>query len=151
MIKAPACAAKGATWCGPYALATIAGITYEEALAKVKKVTHRKRITGMWNHEVESTAQKLGFKKFRFKYIPKKERTTLANSLDWLHPNRIYVVQITRHYVIVNTKDWTFTDNIFGGKWNPVSNELRSGRRRCVAFAEAYRIPDHVTSEPSSP
>lgn len=132
---------KGHTWCGPYALALVMGMTYEEALDRVKRSTRRKRIKGMWNTEVAKVLRGFGLRKCKFSYIPEKERTNLANMTDWFKPNRIYIVNVTDHYVVLNTKDWTMTDNCTEG-WVPINIEHKNGRRQTVAYCEAYRIPD---------
>lgn len=141
MITKPARAANGKTWCGPYALALITGKTYEDVLPFIRRAAKRKRIMGMYNWEFQKTARRMGLRKFEFKKIPSTQRTNLSNMTDWLRPNRIYVVQVTSHYVIVNTKDWTMTDNQTEG-WIPISSEHKNGRRRLCAYAEAFRIAD---------
>lgn len=143
MITKPAKAAKGKTWCGPYALALITGTTYEYAMKRIKRAVGRDRIMGMWNWELEKTARRMGLKKFKWTHVPASKRTNLSNMLDWFKPNRIYVVQVTSHYVILNTKDWTVTDNCIEG-WVPIFDTIKTKRKKLFAFAEAYRIPtDH--------
>lgn len=149
MITKPNKALKGTTWCGPYALALIGNVTYEEALKKAKRATGRKIIKGMWNWEVAKVAKRLGLRNFKWTNIPKKQQTNFLNHLDWFKPNRIYVVQVTHHYMILNTRDWTVTDNQMSG-WMPLAETKKAKRRFVEAYAEAFRIPDEPVDHPTS-
>lgn len=126
-------------WCGPYALSLISGRTYEDAYAFAKKKLKKRAIMGMYNHQFKAVARALGFKKFEWDYSPRSSgRPTLRLFADWMKPNRLYVVQLTRHYVTVNTKDWTVQCNLTG-KWEPLA-ECRTKKKKVCAFAEVKRI-----------
>lgn len=144
MFHKPNKARKGSTWCGPYALAVISGKTYEEAYVFAKKSVPHRRMMGMYNIEVTKAARRMGFKKFEFKMIPKQERCCLRKAIDYMKPNRIYIVNVTNHYIVVNTKDWTLTDSWRDG-WEPIATSKMAGRKT-KGFAEAYRIPDEHQS-----
>lgn len=140
MINKPNKAKRGRTWCGPYALAVISGKSYEEAHVFAKKAVPDRKLMGMYNSEVTKAARLMGFKQFDFKMIPKRERVCLRKAIDHMKPNRVYIVNVTNHYVVVNTKDWTLTDSWREG-WEPIATSNMAGRKT-KGFAEAYRIAD---------
>jgi len=126
-------------WCGPYALAMISDKSYEEAYLIAKKKLRKRSITGMYNHQFKAVARYMGFNKFEWQFVPKSEsKPTLRSFKDWMRPNRIYVVQVTRHYVTVNTSDWTVQCNQTQ-KWEPL-DECKHRLRRVAAYAEVKRM-----------
>jgi hypothetical protein len=149
MITAPARSVKrGRTWCGPYAIATVCGVDYDTAYDKAKKVLKKKRISGMWNGEVQEVARRLGTK-FEWKHTKLKligkvgwkwRQPTLNQMLDELIPNRLYIIQVTTHYITVNTRDWTMVDNQTP-EWKPVK-DWKHGKKVVRAFAEVRRIAE---------
>ena len=120
-------------WCGPYALALISGLDYDTVYAKaLRKVRAKKQsyeykpasLKGMYPSDLEAVAKTLKAP-FTFKALDKRwnkrDQLTLGKSMDYLRPNRIYVVMVTGHFLVVNTTDWTYCDNIDEG-WYPVSS-----------------------------
>jgi hypothetical protein len=126
-------------WCGPYALALISGKTYDEAYEHAKKKLRKRSIMGMYNHEFKAVARSLGFKKFEWNFDPKAQgKPTLRSFKDWMRPNRLYVVVVTRHYVTVNTSDWTVQCNQTQ-KWEPI-DECKHARKKVNGYAEVMRM-----------
>ena len=138
MIVRAARSSKGATWCGPHALATVTGKTYDEVIEVVRKRIKRKRIKGMFSHEMYYSAKALGVKDMGV-FMPSRGKRNLRNLMDWLKPNRLYIIFVTGHFVTVNTKDWTVCDNC--NDWHPVATS-KLGRKRVISYAEVRRIED---------
>ena len=138
MIQRAARSSKGTTWCGPHALATVTGKTYDEVIKVVRSKIRRKRIKGMFTNEIFIVAKALGIKDMGV-FMPMRGKRNLRNSVDWLKPNRLYIVFVTRHFVVVNTTDWTVCDNT--NEWEPVTTS-KLGRLRVKSYAEAIRISE---------
>lgn len=103
-------------WCGPYALAAIAGISYDdayqvliEARANVK-ISDKMPIKGVFNEEMEAGIEICMNRKRHF-YHPWNKKTSLRKALDYMRPNRIYLVNTSRHYIVIDTSNWTMIDN----------------------------------------
>jgi len=137
-IIKPARAQHGRTWCGPYALALISNTTYEVMYNRVKGILKRS-VRGMYSREVEYVLKKLGCVTI-FVFPRIKDRTTLRRSQDYLKPNRLYIVWLTSHYAVVNTRDWTVTDNQILS-WEPI-NASALGRKKLFGYAEVRRIEE---------
>ena len=95
---------KGKTWCGPYALAVIANIDYEPAYLFAKKHLEVNRILGMYHWDLSKCVKAIGAKVGPWKNLHK---ITVARLADNLKPNRLYIVRVTGHYIVVDTNDWT--------------------------------------------
>jgi len=135
-------------WCGPYALAVCLGLSYDEAYELALKVTRQDRIKGLANHYVEKALRRHGirteFKGLRqsagvsMQFMYGKQRgyvsvLNLRNALDYLKPNRLYIINVTRHYVVLDTSDMTVIDNQTRGWW-PVDRHRNAGKQvQCVA------------------
>ena len=123
----------GKTWCGPYALAVISNTPYEFAYAKAKKVLRKRAVMGMdryqfskvakamsvncqrfWREDTVSDFVSTGPSRFRLDFI------TVSKLRDYLKPGRMYVVELTSHFIVVDTKDWTVCDNQHG--WMPLAD-----------------------------
>ena len=133
-------------WCGPYALAVVSGLGYDEvytkALRKIRRDTPRychqpKYIKGMAERQVEAVAKVLKVP-CKFNKVEGLRRTATLNSLlDYLRPNRIYIVGITDHYAVVNTATGMLIDNIHK-EWVPVGDS-KHARCRVEEVAEVKR------------
>lgn len=138
MIERAMRSGKGPSWCGPHALATVTGKSYDEVITVVRSKIRRKHIKGMFSNEVYLVAKALGVKDMGV-FMPMRNKQNLRNSVDWLKPNRLYIVFVTRHFVVVNTKDWTVSDNC--NEWAPIATS-KLGRLRVNSYAEVRRIED---------
>ena len=78
---------KRVTWCGPFSVATVAGIEYEPAVA-----CKQLGLKGKWTH--------LEKKRKLSKFVPEN-----------LEQGKVYIIQITRHVLVMDTRDWTTIDN----------------------------------------
>lgn len=122
---------KATTWCGPYALALISGLDYDTVYGKVLRAknkrmpTHKKRkyITGMSKSLMQIVAKTM---KCLFMFV-KAQRMTLNSYIDHLTPNKVYIIQITGHYVVVDTRTWEICDNQ-SKAWQSISD---SKHKRC--------------------
>ena len=120
------------TWCGMYALALVSGLDYDTVYDKMLRGinraipayrTKRKYITGVLNTDMERTAKTI---KCKIKF-DKTKKVNLKNYLDHLDPNKIYIINITDHYVVLDTRTWELCDNQ-SQEWVPV---LESKHSRC--------------------
>jgi len=111
----------GATWCGPYALAVISNTPYEFAYAKTKKVLRKRAVMGMSRHEFSKVAKAMSVNCQRFWREREVGGCTVAKLRDNLRPGRLYVIELTRHFIVVDTRDWTVCDN-HQAKWVPLAD-----------------------------
>ena len=120
-------------WCGPYALALLSGLSYDEVYKKaLRKIRALKKsyeykptsIKGMYPSELTAVAKTLKTP-FAFERLDgrknKRDQLTLTKAMDYLKPNRVYVVMITDHFLVVNTSDWTYCDSVDRG-WYSVKS-----------------------------
>lgn len=146
---------KAHTWCGPYALALISGNTYDHTYSECIRVANNrinylnrdrmpfqklrkvKVITGMLNHELERVAKALGCS---MKWTFCNSTPTLSRMTEELRPNRIYVINITDHYVVVDTRNWTVCDNQTQ-EWEPIKqSKHRRKRVRNIAEVTGHKL-----------
>ena len=96
------------TWCGPYALAVIGKTDYENAYKICKKVRRKRSAAGISNSNFTAVAHRFGVSSNWKKTESMKLKTWIEMETK---PNTVYVVQITRHYIIIDTRDCTTIDN----------------------------------------
>lgn len=131
-------AVRKTNWCGPYAIATALGLSYDEVYEKAKARLRKQMIKGMYVVQMQIVLRALGHDT-RWLY---PARQTLRSLMDELRPNRIYIVLITGHYVVINTATWTLTCNQ-SGSWRSIAD---SKWHRCFVqrYAEIRRIEASV-------
>lgn len=134
---------KRKNWCGPYALAVIAGVNYDDAYdscARYKNRLRRKRLGRLANRKpYKRKVGVIGFGNKAFEIVSKRLKApvafeacqpmALSRLADHLKPNSLYVVNVTRHYVVVDTHDWTVIDNQTK-QWEPIT-ECKHRRKTC--------------------
>lgn len=127
------------TWCGPYSLAIINQMSCDEAIEGVKKSLRRKRqVQGMYPEQLMRVSGGKYFKrKLIMTRIKKRDQPTLRNIFDWLKPKRLYVVELTAHFCVVDTTDNTVCDT-WSRAWLPVE-EHKHARKFVHAFFEVIR------------
>ena len=96
------------TWCGPYAVATVCGTEYEEAYRVIRTIRGKRHAKGVSNDNITKSCKVLGVKG-KWKKLPK--RTKLAKFLPTLEQGKVFIVQITKHVIVVDTRDYTTIDN----------------------------------------
>jgi len=99
---------KRITWCGPYAIAVVSGCGYEQAYQVARKVRNKRHAKGISNTDLKKSCTKLGVKG---KWHKLEKRTQLKKFLPTLEAGKVYVVQITKHFIVVDTRDYTTIDN----------------------------------------
>ena len=106
------------TWCGPYAIAVVCGTSYEPAYQVAKKVRGKRHAKGITNTDLMKSCKALGVKGEWISVAKATEHSAkpqakmkLENFLKMLAPNRVFVIQITKHFIIVDTRDFTTIDN----------------------------------------
>ena len=97
------------TWCGPYAIAVVCGTEYEEAYRVARAIRCKRHAKGITVTNLINSCKKFGVTGVN-KKLDKKMKLS-----KWLDqhtlPNKVYVVNTTRHFLIVDTRDWTTIDN----------------------------------------
>ena len=133
-MNPPARASGRQTWCGPYALALLAGVTYAEAYEVCCRVCRKPSVKGMTLVEAERAGRRLGLSINFMKTDP----VTLRAFADLIKPRRRYMVNVTRHFVVVDSETWSVCDNQTA-KWAPIATS-KHARKRCVWAAEVKPI-----------
>ena len=156
---------QGQIWCGPYALATVSGVPYQEAYEKgndiakcVRQDKHWSRgrsftaraVGGMTNEEMQLTARErldleLGdWKRVeKSKYESSAAKSVTLGRLDfYIPPMRLFIVEISGHYVTVDTRDWTVICNNVQ-QWTPLKDSKFS-RRKVVKVCRVPYIHDSL-------
>ena len=97
------------TWCGPYAIAVVCGTEYEPAYQVARAVRGKRHAKGITVTQMINSCKKMGVTGVN-KKLDKKMKLS-----KWLDqhtlPNKVYVVNTTRHFIIVDTRDWTTIAN----------------------------------------
>jgi len=103
----------GVNWCGPWALAFLTDRTYEAADMLARKKANRKnKIQNMTTRVMERC---LGTKTFT-----RHSNMTVTRAMDNLLPGRIYLLWVTRHYLILDTGTGMIIHNQ-EPTWKPIS------------------------------
>lgn len=143
---------KRQNWCGPFALSIMAGQDYDTAypriLRSLRAFTKRRYananysvklptfLRGMFDFEVTAVAKTFGYK-IEWMRPPENDRKiapTVKQLLDHLKPRRFYLVNITDHYITIDTWNWLWCDN-HSKKWMPLDN-CKWSRTRVKRIAE---------------
>lgn len=150
---------RGEIWCGPYALATVSGMPYQMVYEKgdyvakcMREERHGRRgraftarATGGWyRDELSYTAKtycdvELGDWKpvEKSKHEPSAAKSITLGRLDfYVPPMRLFIVEISGHYVTVDTRDWTVICNNVQ-QWTPLKESKFS---RCKV-KNVCRVP----------
>lgn len=100
---------KRKTWCGPYAVAVVTGLQYEDTYKALKKIRGKRSTAGVTMKNMMTACSKFSVKTERTKL---EKRKKLNNFLrDNLAANKVYIVEITRHVIVVDTRDCQTIDN----------------------------------------
>ena len=101
------------TWCGPYAIATVCGTEYEDAYRVARSIRGKRHAKGINISDLEKSCKQLGVtgKWHSVKDTPFGKRTKLARFLPALLPDTVYVLMITKHFLVVDTRDMTTIDS----------------------------------------
>ena len=129
------------TWCGPYVAAAVCKTDYETVYQTFRKVTGKRHVTGTHSSAVKAVMHKHGVKSGSIVYLTSKsllgERKTgakkkLHHFLRENAENKLYVVCVANHWVVVDGRDKTATDSWHSGEWVPISEF--SHKNRLVKF-----------------
>lgn len=129
-------------WCGPGALSIITGWDYETARQSFVRVTGKRSITRVYNHQMLKCLNEAGFR--TIKHCPDDNMTLAA----WLkarppeHMDKTFLVQVTGHYIVVRGRkacDNRTKEPVFLTK-------MHSRRARVQCVWEVYR-PGYVSRE----
>lgn len=125
------------SYCGPAALAILTGKTTDDAARVIRSITGRSRVYGVSAFSLVRAAAKMGL---TMKHIvdmtamPTLKRLTLQQAMSQLKADRVYVVNITGHYIVLRHdgkgwcgRGWLVHDNVHTAK--PLE-EYRGKRKR---------------------
>ena len=137
------------TWCGPYAIAVVAGTEYEEAYRVARAVRGKRHAKGISNTNLSDSLKRMGVKG---KWHPissvgsgSKSKMKLANFLPILDHGKVFVIQITKHFIVVDTRDFTTIDNQNPDAWLPV--EMSPHKNKLV---HNYFVVENPKFDPKS-
>ena len=97
------------TWCGPFAVATVAGIEYEPAYQTLRKIRGKRHCKGVSNSNIHTACKQLGVKGKWTKLDKKRKLSKFVT--ENLEQGKVYIIQITKHVLVMDTRDWTTIDN----------------------------------------
>lgn len=124
-------------YCGPTSLSAITGKGTLELCKRLRKITGRDAIKGLWNFEMLKLLESLGYKcelvyaavgGSRKSWLASNRKPTAPNGLPmtlkkWHEENargrEVYLVQVAHHYVVIHNGQIVCTSN--GGRLGPVS------------------------------
>ncbi len=90
------------TYCGPAAVASITGVTTDEAAALFREITERAQCRWVFDHETRAVLAALGFRMVKVDAYKKADAPTLCRWLDKRERHdAVYLVSVTKHYVTV--------------------------------------------------
>jgi hypothetical protein len=97
------------TWCGPFAVATVAGTEYEPAYQRLKTIRGKRHCKGVTNDNIAKACKKMGI---IGKWTTLDKKRKLSKFVpEILEQGKVYIIQITRHVLVMDTRDWTTIDN----------------------------------------
>lgn len=94
-------------YCGPGALSAVLGIPSHEASKLVRRYNDKQAVRGLHNFELCKTLEGIGVE-YTDSYYAKP--LTFAQWLQEANPDALYIVNVTRHYIVVKGNEWI--DNI---------------------------------------
>lgn len=117
---------RGNRYCGPAALSCVFGISTGDAAALLRDVSGARKIIGVTNDDLTRAMYQLGAKLVQ--NVPARKRMHLDEFARCLEAG-IYVVNVTGHYVTLDTTTMEVCDNhtIY-----PLALSRYSMRRKCV-------------------
>ena len=121
------------TWCGPFSVATVAGTEYEPAYQTLRKIRGKRHCKGVSNDNIAKACKKLGLKG---KWTTLKKQRKLSKFVfENLEQGKVYIIQITRHVLVMDTRDWTTIDNQVA-IWRAMDASHHWSKRLVHAFYE---------------
>ena len=121
------------TWCGPFAVATVAGIEYEPAYQTLRKIRGKRHCKGVSNGNIATACKQLGLKG---KWTTLEKKRKLSKFVpESLEQGKVYIIQITKHVLVMDTRDWTTIDNQVP-KWRAMDASHHWGKKLVKAFYE---------------
>ena len=127
------------TWCGPYAIAVICGTEYEQAYRTVRAIRGKMHCKGITCDNLTKASAKLGVKG---KWVDLEKRQKFGNFMKTLEKNKVYVINVTKHFLILDTRDYTTIDNQVP-KW--IAGEMSKHKSKLVS---KYFVVENPKFEP---
>ena len=127
------------TWCGPYAIAVICGTEYEQAYRTVRTIRGKRHCKGITCDNLTKASAKLGVKG---KWVDLEKRQKFGNFMKTLEKNKVYVINVTKHFLILDTRDYTTIDNQVP-KW--IAGEMSKHKSKLVS---KYFVVENPQFEP---
>lgn len=149
------------SWCGPYALAVLSGLTYDDAYSKMLKAINRQRskeaaarglrrdywkktaFKGVSTYEIRIAAKALGVKiewaTDRSRRYAHRGVTLLTFVREHTIKGKTYLVVAGNHYVVV--KDGTVYDNTHTSGQHSIDDYPRAKLGRLLCYADVRPRP----------
>jgi hypothetical protein len=135
-VTRPAAKGRHNNYCGPAALSIITGMDTASAAERLRAITGRHAIRGIYTHELVSALDKEGYRVLRYRVQPEGVHT-LARWLRlsrWRRrPDVYYLLVVARHFIVL--KGRKLADN-----HNPTGVFLRQYRHRRVRVRGAWVV-----------
>ncbi len=132
------------TFCGPAALATITGLTTDEIARRVRILTGRRSIKGMYDPEMVRIASHCGL---RLKSFHQWSRAKLPTLSQWLRVTQpqdgVWIIRATSHFFVIRVEFGQITEWIDNHSNRPVTEAryIGGGPRSRVLQAWLVRTP----------
>ena len=97
------------TWCGPFSVATVAGIKYEPAYQTLKMIRGKRHCKGVTIKNITKACQRFGVDP---KYTALKKRRVLRKFIEdgHLESGKVYIVEVTKHVLDNQVAKWRAMD-----------------------------------------
>ena len=132
------------TWCGPFSVATVAGVKYEPAYQTLKMIRGKRHCKGVTKSNITKACQRFGVDP---KYTALKKRRVLRKFIEdgHLESGKVYIVEVTKHVLVIDTRDWTTIDNQVA-KWRAMDASHHWSKKLVKGFHE-IRNPKFLPSD----
>ena len=107
------------TWCGPYAVAVVTGKEYEHCYQALKKIRGKRPAKGVPMIHIVN-ACKIYDRKVEYTELQNRRKMSKFCK-EQLEPNSLYIIQISQHVLVIDTRDWTVIDNQ-SQEWTAMEN-----------------------------
>jgi len=124
---------KRITWCGPFSVALVSGKEYEPAYQTLKNIRGKRHCKGVTTGNISKACKQFGIKGKWTKLDKKRKLSKFVP--ENLEQGKVYIIQITRHVLVMDTRDWTTIDNQVP-EWRAMDASHHWGKRLVHSFYE---------------
>jgi hypothetical protein len=114
------------TWCGPYVVAAVAKIDYETSYQAFRTHTGKRHVAGTSHWQCRAVLERFGVDSGKVERPTKRKKLYhyLRENMD----NKLYIVCVSNHWVLVDGRDNTITDSWTAGEWKHISESEHKNR-----------------------